>query len=208
MNLTAKRESIRRFYHPFAYFLFKLRFTPNTITSLSLIFGSASALAYYYGNLLTGVFLLLLSGLLDLLDGEVARFRDHPTKFGAVYDWLVDKWVDGLILGIIGYIYAGPAWATFVVTLSMLHSFVKPVVYAEVGFEAKINGKIRDPMEGLGFFGRPETHLTLIIFTIFEKSHLPLGLNYGIKLITILTALSLLQRILYLYKNLGKVKDD
>ncbi|MCS7149293.1 MAG: CDP-alcohol phosphatidyltransferase family protein [Caldimicrobium sp.] len=207
MNLTAKRENIRRLYYPFAYILYKLRLSPNTITSLSLILGSASALAYYWGNLLTGLFLLLLSGLFDLLDGEVARFREHPTKFGAVYDWLADKWVDGLILGIIGYIYAGPTWATFAVTLSMLHSFIKPVVYAEAGFQVKVRGKIQDPLEGLGFFGRPETHLTLVIFTILEKSHATIGLNHGIKLITILTGLSLLQRVFYLYKNLGKVKD-
>lgn len=207
MNLTAKRYLLRKVYSPFAYIFCKLGIPPNFVTSLSLLLGTASALAYYYENPLTGLFFLLLSGLFDLIDGEVARFQERPTKFGAVYDWLVDKWVDGLILGTIGFIYAGPGWAIFAITLSMLHSFIKPVVYAEIGYEVKVQGKIQDPLEGMGFFGRPETHLTIAIFTLLEKTHFEVGLEQGIKVITLLTALSLLQRVYFLYKNFGKVKD-
>ena len=208
MNLTGKRETLKRFYHPFAYVFYKTKTPPNVITLFSLLAGSASALAYYYDNLVAGLFLLILSGILDLVDGAVARFMDKPTKFGAVFDWLADKWVDGLVLGVIGFIYASPTMAILAVTLSMLHSFIKPVVYSEIGFEVRIKGKIMDPLEGVGFFGRPETHLTLCFFTILEKAHFEFGLSFGIKLITLLTALSLLQRIIYLYKNFGKVEDE
>lgn len=208
MNLTEKREALKKFYHPFAYVFYKTKTPPNVITLLSLLTGTTSALAYYYSNLITGLVFLMLSGLLDLIDGTVARNLDKPTKFGAVFDWLADKWVDGLVLGVIGYIYASPSWAILAVTLSMLHSFIKPVVYAEIGFEVKINGKIIDPLEGIGFFGRPETHLTLVFFTLLEKANFELGLSFGLKLITLLTALSLLQRIYYLYKHFGKVEDE
>jgi len=208
MNLTSKRAVLQKLYFPFAYALFKLKAPPNTITFFSLILGTASALAYYYELLLTAFFLLLISGLFDLADGEVARLSGKTTKFGAVFDWIVDKWIDGVVLGIVGYYYASPTWATFAVTLSMLHSFIKPVAYAEVGFAERIKGKIFDPLEGRGFFGRPETHVTLLFFTLLEKVEVDGSLEVGIKIIVLFTLLSLFHRLYYLYLNYGKVKDE
>jgi phosphatidylglycerophosphate synthase len=79
MNLTSKRAVLQKIYFPFAYALFKLKATPNVLTFLSLILGTASALAYYYEFLLTAFFLLLISGLFDLADGEVARLSGKTT---------------------------------------------------------------------------------------------------------------------------------
>ncbi len=204
MNLTEKREILKKIYSPVGFLLYKLHIPPNVITLFSLLAGTLSALFYYYENLITAVLFLFISGLLDLCDGIVARLSGKTTKFGAVFDWIADKWVDGIVLGIIGYLYADPFVATLAVTTSLLHSFIKPVVYSEIGYQVRIKGKIQDPLESIGFFGRPETHLTLIFFTILEKLNAPIGLNFGIKLITFLTFLSLLTRIIYLYKNFGE----
>jgi phosphatidylglycerophosphate synthase len=208
MNLTEKRDTFKKFYTPVGVVFFKLNIPANLITFFSLLIGTASALAYYYGELITAAAFLLISGLLDLTDGTVARLSGKPTKFGAVFDWIADKWVDGLILGIIGYSYANAFWATLAVTSSLLHSFIKPVVYSEIGYQIKVKGKIQDPLENVGFFGRPETHISIILFTILEKLNLPIGLSYGIKVITVLTLLSLLTRIIYLYKNYGRSYDE
>ncbi len=208
MNLTEKRATLKKIYFPFGLLLYKLNFPPNLITFLSLLCGTLAALAYYYENLLTALGFFVLSGLLDLADGEVARLSERTTKFGAVFDWIADKWVDGLVLGITSYLYTGPVISVILVTSSMLHSFIKPVVYSEIGFKVKIKGKIQDPLESIGFFGRPETHLTLIFFTLMQKISPKIGLAFGIKVITLLTVLSLLSRILYLYKNFGSVKDE
>ncbi len=207
MNLTQRSSSLKRLYLPLAYFFYKIKTPPNLITSLSLLLGTVSALAYYYENLGMALMFLSLSGLLDLIDGAVARFMERPTKFGAVFDWIADKWVDGLVLGTVGFLYATSSWAILAITFSLLHSFIKPVAYAEIGFQEKFKGKIKDPLEGQGFFGRPETHLTLIFFTILEIAQIGWGLEEGIKVITLLTALSLFQRIWYLYKNFGKIED-
>ncbi|MCS7262198.1 MAG: CDP-alcohol phosphatidyltransferase family protein [Aquificaceae bacterium] len=204
MNLTKRRETLKRVYAPVGTALYRLHFPPNLVTMLSFAFGMASAYAFYQGKLLTGATFLILSGLFDLADGMVARLSDRASKFGAVFDWLTDKWVDGFVLGVVGYLYAGPLTAITVVTASMLHSFIKPVAYAEVGYEGRRKGKIQDPLEGVGFFGRPETHLTLILFTLLERFHAPLGLEFGIKLIAVLTLASLFLRIFYLYKQYGK----
>ncbi|MFN3568546.1 MAG: CDP-alcohol phosphatidyltransferase family protein, partial [Caldimicrobium sp.] len=70
--MTGKKETLKKFYVPFAYIFFKTKTPPNVITFFSLLTGTASALAYYYENLLTGLFLLIFSGLFDLIDGTVA----------------------------------------------------------------------------------------------------------------------------------------
>ncbi|ADC89528.1 CDP-alcohol phosphatidyltransferase [Thermocrinis albus DSM 14484] len=204
MNLTKRRDILKNLYTPFGVVLYKLHFPPNLITFLSLITGMLSAYFFWHGKLLTAASFLILSGLFDLADGTVARLSDRASRFGAVLDWMVDKWVDGVVLGTVGYLYAGPLTAVVVVTASMLHSFIKPVVYAEIGYQARIKGKIQDPLEGVGFFGRPETHITLVLFTILERLSFPVGLTVGIKIIGLLTLLSLLLRLAYLYKHFGR----
>jgi len=41
---------------------------------------------------------LLVSAIFDLIDGSVARKTNSHTDFGAVFDWIVDKYVDALVL--------------------------------------------------------------------------------------------------------------
>ena len=207
MNLTSKREAFKKLYNPLGEAIAKTGVPPNLITLLSLFLGSFSAYFYFHGKVLSGAFLLLLSGIFDLLDGVVARTTGKTTKFGAVFDWIADKWVDGFVLGAIGFHYASPFVAITAITVTMLHSFIKPVAYAEIGYSERKKGKIIDPLEGVGFFGRPETHITVILFSILERINFPLGLGFGIKLITLLTLLSLLTRIIYLYNRYGREYD-
>ena len=79
-----------------------------------------------------------------------------------------------------------------------MNTFIKPVVYAEIGFRERIGGKIDDPLEGVGFFGRPETILTLIAGGLLGL------LGWAILLIAICTNLSAIQRVVYLYRTLRR----
>jgi phosphatidylglycerophosphate synthase len=47
----------------------------------------------------TAALLVLMSGLLDALDGSVALVQGRPTRWGYVLDSLVDRVCDGLVLG-------------------------------------------------------------------------------------------------------------
>ncbi len=204
MNLTSKRDALKKLYMPLGLAIARTGIHPNLITLLSLFLGTLSAYFFYHQKILTAVGFLVLSGLFDLVDGTVARERDKASKFGAIFDWLADKWVDGFVLGAVGFAFASPFTAVTAVTVSMLHSFIKPTAYAEIGYSERVKGKILDPLEGIGFFGRPETHITLIAFALMERADMPLGLGLGIKIITVLTLASLLTRIIYLYKNYGR----
>ena len=139
---------------------------------------------------------MLLSGLFDFIDGGVARINNKSSKFGAAIDWIVDKYVDCLVL--IGIAFSGladPRIAAIAVFGSMINTFIKPVVYAEMGFDKREDGKIKDPLEGVGIFGRPETAITLIVFSLLN------WVNWAVVIIAIMTNFSALQRIFYLYRH-------
>ncbi|MEO2153462.1 MAG: CDP-alcohol phosphatidyltransferase family protein [Aquificota bacterium] len=206
MNLTSKREILKKIYEPVGLSLAYLNIPPNAITFFSIVAGALSAWAFYTHHVLTGATLLAISGLLDLADGIVARKNHQATKFGAVLDWLADKFIDGLVLGAVAVAYANPWVAIVLITVNMLHTFIKPVAYAEIGFSQREKGKIWDPLEGTGFFGRPETHLTIIIFAILER-FICGAMTVGVYLITLLTTLSLLHRVYYLYRRFGRDFD-
>jgi archaetidylinositol phosphate synthase len=78
-----------------------------------------------------------------------------------------------------------------------MNTFIKPVVYAEIGYREKVEGKIDDPLEGVGFFGRPETFLVLILGGVFGY------IWASVIIIAICTNLSAIQRIIYLYRTLS-----
>ncbi|RUM43106.1 MAG: CDP-alcohol phosphatidyltransferase family protein, partial [Desulfurobacterium sp.] len=187
--------------------LAKTNVSPNTVTLMAIVTGTLAAFLYYLGHPVIGAFLLFTSGVLDLCDGYVAVNNRKATKFGAVFDWLADKWVDGFVLGAVAFRYSSEWVALFAVVTTMLHTFIKPVAYAEIGYEERKVGKIKDPLERTGFFGRPETFTVLfissILYPFFHKS-----LSYGIEFIAVMTFLSLMHRVYYLYRRYGKVYEE
>ena len=79
---------------------------------------------------------------------------------------------------------------------SLMNTFIKTVVYAEIGYDARENGKIADPLEGIGFFGRPETLIILIIGGVIGYIWI------SAIIIALCTNLSAFQRIIYLYRTI------
>jgi len=64
---------------------------PNVITTLGTIVVIGSGVAFGFGEIRLGGLLLLVSGLFDILDGEVARQGGMATTFGAFYDSTLDR---------------------------------------------------------------------------------------------------------------------
>ncbi len=51
MNLTKRRESLKKLYTPLGVALYRLHFPPNFITLLSVITGMLSAYFFWHGKL-------------------------------------------------------------------------------------------------------------------------------------------------------------
>ena len=209
MNITALRPRFIKYLEPVAGLFVRCHITPNQISVLALLAGIMCAVLFVERQFLWGSLALFLSAVLDLVDGSVARMTDRHTRFGAVFDWIVDKYVDALVLLGIGlsgtaiisqYVTVPPitdfAIVVFAIIGSLMNTFIKPVVYAEIGYREKVEGKIDDPLEGVGFFGRPETFLVLILGGVTGF------IGIAVILIAVCTNLSAIQRIIYLYKTL------
>jgi len=210
MNITALRPRFIKYLEPVADIFVRFGITPNQISLLALIAGFACAYLYFQERFVLGSLALILSAAFDLIDGSVARKTNAHSNFGAVFDWIVDKYVDGLVLlgvGLSGiaiisrYVavppYADFACVAFAIIGSLMNTFIKPVVYAEIGYREKVEGKIDDPLEGIGFFGRPETFLILILGGVTGY------IGISVIIIALCTNLSAIQRIIYLYRTLA-----
>ena len=115
----------RPFYatvNPLVERLIRAGVRPNTITTIGTGLVLVSAVAYGFGQIRLGGLLLLLSGVTDTLDGQVARGGAMVTKFGAFYDSTLDRVGDGAtFIGIGAFLLTAPDVAYRVPAVDHLH---------------------------------------------------------------------------------------
>lgn len=79
------------------------RVTPNFITAVSLVLCIATGFAAATGHLGSAVWLFSFAGILDILDGRIARLSGMQTKSGALFDSVSDRWGELVV-------FAGYTW--------------------------------------------------------------------------------------------------
>ncbi|MGE5760841.1 MAG: CDP-alcohol phosphatidyltransferase family protein, partial [Gemmatimonadota bacterium] len=87
----AVKDGFVRLTGPLVKALVRGRVRPNTITTIGALVVIGSAVAYGMSAVRLGGLLLLLSGLFDILDGQVARQGGKMSAFGAFYDSSLDR---------------------------------------------------------------------------------------------------------------------
>ncbi len=100
--LEEKREKFKKLEEIMGKFFSKF-FTPNQYTLISLLFVVISFSFLINLNLVLALIFFLLAGLLDFIDGAVARFLQKATKKGAYLDTISDRYVEGIIL--LGFLF-------------------------------------------------------------------------------------------------------
>ena len=68
----------------------KANITPNMVTTFSLIISCISIWNIHKDKYIIGSLLFLIRYILDCIDGPLARYTKTVTKFGDIYDHLVD----------------------------------------------------------------------------------------------------------------------
>jgi CDP-diacylglycerol--glycerol-3-phosphate 3-phosphatidyltransferase len=125
--------------------------TPNTITILGFLgICGASWLALERLWVLSSL-LFIASGLVDSLDGLVARHQGRVTAFGAFLDSTLDRLAEAVVFGAIGITFAqdGMEWALAACFAALAGSFI--VSYARARAEG-----LGIPGSSGGLMGRPE----------------------------------------------------
>lgn len=99
MALRARFDpAIQSVVSPMGRGLASLGVTPNALTTLGLVLTSVGAGFVVADQPVIGGWVLVLGGLMDTLDGAVARADNRSTPFGAFYDSVSDRLSDGIIL--------------------------------------------------------------------------------------------------------------
>ena len=79
------------------------RVSPNVITASSLLLCGVTGAAVALGHLPGAVWIYAFAGILDVLDGRLARLANQQTPAGALFDSVSDRWGEL-------FVFAGYLW--------------------------------------------------------------------------------------------------
>jgi phosphatidylinositol phosphate synthase len=179
--------------------LARTRVTPNALTTAGVSLCLAAAVLVTFENrhqllfywLAAGVF--VVGSILDILDGALARAGGKSTPFGAFLDSTTDRVGEGAMLAAIGLIFArnGNDTAVLFTALAVAGSFLVPYVRAK----AEALGLRGD----VGLGSRAERVVVITAGLVLA----PWGvLQWAIYLLAATSWLTVLQRVLYVRKQL------
>lgn len=115
------------------------RLTPNTLSLLALACGALGGLAYGLtrwqpGLFFAGAALAIVSGLLDVLDGMVARLSGRTSALGNFLDHLSDRLVEVALLAGLAFAHrALPVLGLGTLVLVLLHAYLGTQIEAAFG---------------------------------------------------------------------------
>ena len=209
MNLYSTRKQADKVLVPIVRMfatVFPLR--ANQWTLVGAAVGVACGVAFLYGRWGIGTGLFLFRGIVDHIDGYVARTRNQRSTFGAVMDDVSDRWV-------LGVIYAGGCLNLAVdyphvlivcglgITGALSNALIKLSVYAESQQDVwRSEGKIGHPIDGVGSFGSAEFMIYFgmgVLFMMILDD--PRPLLAGAWAVAIMSHVSLLQRMAFAWKH-------
>jgi phosphatidylglycerophosphate synthase len=169
---------------PIGAFFNRLGIFPNTMTLLGLAGNVIGSVLIALGHMTIGGIIVLAMGLLDTLDGTMARLRGMPSDFGAFTDSVTDRYSELFIFGGLLYFYSQKGdWLSVIAIYtaaagSVLVSYVRARA-AALGMDTKV-----------GFLSRFERYLVLAPSLILN---IPM---VGVWIIAIFANITALQRIL------------
>ncbi|MGE5188390.1 MAG: CDP-alcohol phosphatidyltransferase family protein, partial [Betaproteobacteria bacterium] len=187
----------------------RIGLTPNAISVigffLAIASGAAFALSVFQMSwlFLVGTTFLLASGFCDALDGIVARTFEQTTVFGGFFDSVLDRYADVIVFsGVIIASLSIPDLNYFWALIIGLAALSGSVLVSYTRARAEAAGL---KMESVGLAERAERMLILAVVGIVAYFYEPV-LLYGVALIAILANLTVIQRMVYVYKKLEKEK--
>jgi len=174
--------------------LIKINVTPNVVTISSLILGIFAGILLALEHKLLGLVFLILMGLADILDGQLATTKKLTSSFGAVLDSTVDRYSEAFVfmgLGVYFFQQDQPG-LILVIGFAMLGSISASYV------KAKAESLNYDCPVGL--MQRSERIVILAIGLLFPD----MLLKFVLIIIAVMTNVTVVQRVIYVKKAIEK----
>ncbi len=177
-------------------FLSRLQINPNILTFTGVVISFWAAWNFGYGEMKRGALIVILAGLFDMLDGEVARVSRTVTRFGAFYDSVIDRYSDIILLQGLMVWYAREDRLGYVVLVGIVFMGAIMTSYARARAESLI------PTCKVGFMERPERIVLLIIGGLTNRMEAVLWV------LAVLGNWTVINRIYYTWKELMPVHES
>lgn len=88
------KTQVRGGLDPLVTFLLALHVHPNLLTLIGVVLGVVAGVVVSQGRVREGAIWLLVSGLFDMLDGQVARKSGTASRRGAFFDSTLDRYAE------------------------------------------------------------------------------------------------------------------
>ncbi len=202
-------EGMRRFasavFYPLGRVLGRY-LTPNMLTSASVFASGGVCALYALGYFTWGGWTMLLAGVFDIWDGQVAKLTNRVSVFGAFFDSSADRVND--ILYSVGAAYYFAAhnyldvmiWCLVYLGLSQLISYVKARAEG-LGFDCSV-----------GFLARGLRMLLfavpLFIYGVRKTPNMIWVVRGGLWLVSLLAAITLVHRFIHVWMQARHVTAE
>jgi len=156
------RGEVARVAEPVARALFGLRLRPNQLSFLGLVGSVLAAGAFAADQRRIAALCLAAAGVLDILDGALARVSGQVSPFGAFLDSVLDRYSDLLVLAGLVFLFArlGRPEVVVLVLLALIGTVM--VSYTRARAES-VDVECR-----VGFMERGERMLVLILGALLD----------------------------------------
>ena len=187
----ARRVSTRYFEEPLARSLMAVGLTPNRVTFLGLLVSAGCAYLLSQGMFVAGGGVLILAGMMDMVDGALARRGGTASPRGALLDSVVDRVAEATVfLGLLVF-YLDPVSATEIVLInvSLAGSFMVSYLRARgegLGVDCRV-----------GIMTRPERVVALAVGLLLGQ------VTIALAVIAVLTVFTTLHRFWHIHRELG-----
>jgi len=170
MDKRAIQHSARRVLEPAVGMLASFGISPMLVSAFGLAFSIWGAIVVARGSLLGGGIFLLIAGLCDVLDGDLARQLGRASSFGAFIDSLLDRvsefaYFGGILMYVIGGPNDVPAYEPVVILVALMGSVLTSYARARaegLGIECKVGVMERPERIGLLALGLMLGHKFLL----------------------------------------------
>jgi phosphatidylglycerophosphate synthase len=178
----------------------------NVVTAVAAGLGAASGLAAAAGYLALGGWLFLFSGILDAMDGRLARARGSDAPAGTVVDSVLDRYTDSIFLiGLCWHFRA--SWLLAPTLAALMGTSLVPYVRAKAeAVGVRLRGGLMQRAERVLYLGGALVFTPVLDLVLHARDPRPFPplVALGIIFLAVTTNLTAVQRIAGLLRAVSR----